>query len=42
MANTMDEKVKYAALVLPDITLLEYEIDFRLKPVQIGDELLCI
>jgi len=35
VANAMDEKVKYAALIVPDITLLEYEIDFRLRPVQI-------
>jgi len=37
VASAMDEKLKYAALVVPGITLLEYEIDFTLKPAHLGD-----
>ncbi len=33
VARTIDEKLKYAAAVLPDVLLLEYEIDFQLREV---------
>lgn len=32
VARRIDERLRYAALVIPDIALLEYELDFRLKP----------
>src|ERR1039458_8226690 len=40
-AKSMDDKLRYAALPVPNVTLLEYEIDFKLRPagllgVQIG------
>jgi len=28
----MDDKLRYAALPVPNVTLLEYEIDFKLRP----------
>jgi len=37
VASAIDEKLKYAALVVSGITLLEYEIAFRLKPAHLGD-----
>jgi hypothetical protein len=37
VATAMDEKLKYAALVVPGITLLEYEIDFKLRPAQLEE-----
>jgi hypothetical protein len=33
----MDEKLKYAALIVSGITLSEYEIDFGLKPAHLED-----
>ena len=33
VARTIDEKLRYAAAVLPDVLLLEYEIDFQLREV---------
>jgi len=32
VAKSMDDKLRYAALPVPNVTLLEYEIDFRLRP----------
>jgi endonuclease len=32
VARTIDEKLRYAASVVPAVTLLEYEIDFRVRP----------
>ena len=31
VAKDMNEKLKYAALLVPNVSLLEYEIDFRLR-----------
>jgi hypothetical protein len=31
VAKDVDEKLRYAALLVPNVSLLEYEIDFRLK-----------
>ena len=31
-AKSMDDKLRYAALPVPNVTLLEYEIDFKLRP----------
>jgi hypothetical protein len=33
VARSIDEKLRYAACVMPNIALLEYEIAFRLKDV---------
>ena len=32
VAKSMDDKSRYAALRVPNVTLLEYEIDFKLRP----------
>ncbi len=31
VAKDVDEKLRYAALLVPNVSLLEYELDFRLK-----------
>jgi RecB family endonuclease NucS len=31
VARTIDEKLRYAASVIPAVTLLEYEVEFRVK-----------
>ena len=33
MARSIDEKLRYAACVMPNVLLLEYEVEFRLKDV---------
>jgi hypothetical protein len=33
VAKSIDEKLRYAACVIPNVTLLEYDIDFRLRSV---------
>jgi RecB family endonuclease NucS len=35
VAKHVNEKLKYATTITPDITLLEYELDFRIKEVSI-------
>lgn len=37
IAKHVDEKLKYAATVTSDITLLEYELDFKIKEVNIDE-----
>jgi hypothetical protein len=37
VASAMDERLKYAALVVPGITLLEYEVEFRLRPAHLAE-----
>jgi hypothetical protein len=32
VAKDMDEKLRFAAVMVPRVSLLEYEVDFRLKP----------
>jgi hypothetical protein len=33
VARSMDEKLRYAAFIVPNVLLLEYEIQFRVRPV---------
>jgi hypothetical protein len=33
VASSIDEKLRYAACVIPDVVLLEYEVEFRLRDV---------
>jgi len=35
VAKDMDEKLRYAALLVPNVSLLEYEVDFRLKTAKL-------
>ncbi len=35
VANQMDEPLKYAASVAPSVTLLEYEVSFKVRPVEL-------
>lgn len=37
VAKNVDEKLKYAASVIPDISLFEYELNFNLRGVKIDD-----
>jgi RecB family endonuclease NucS len=39
VAKDMDEKLRYAALPVPNVSLLEYELDFRLKPAGLTQEI---
>lgn len=32
VAKTIDDKLRYAASVIPNVSLFEYEVEFRLKP----------
>ena len=32
VARAIDEKLRYAACVMPNVELLEYEVEFRLRP----------
>jgi len=34
VASSIDEKLRYAACVIPDVVLLEYEVEFRLRDVE--------
>lgn len=34
VAKDMDEKLKYAAILVPDVSLLKYEVDFRLRAAE--------
>jgi len=40
VAKSVDEKLKYAAFIIPDISLFEYELNFKIREVGIdeGDE----
>ena len=38
VAKDMDEKLQYAALLVPNVSLLEYEVDFRLKTANLKVE----
>lgn len=38
VAKNVDEKLKYAASVIPNIRLLEYELDFKISEVGIDNE----
>ena len=35
VAHQIDEALKYAASVAPSVTLLEYEVSFKVKPVEL-------
>ena len=37
-AKTVDEKLKYAASIIPDLSLFEYELNFKIQEVSIGEE----
>ncbi len=37
IAKRVDEKLKYAASIIPDITLFEYELDFKIREVSINE-----
>lgn len=37
IAKKVDEKLKYAASVIPDITLFEHELDFKIREVSISE-----
>jgi len=37
VAKSVDEKLKYAASIIPDISLFEYELNFNLRGVKIDD-----
>ena len=37
VAKDMDEKLRFAALLVPNVSLLEYEVDFRLKTASLTD-----
>lgn len=36
-AKRRDEKLKYAASIIPDIRLFEYELSFKIRGVNIDD-----
>jgi endonuclease len=36
VAKDMDQKLRYAALLVPSVSLLEYEVDFRLKAADLN------
>jgi len=38
VAKKVDEKLKYAASIIPDISLFEYELNFKIQEVSIGEE----
>lgn len=38
MAKKVDEKLKYASSIIPDISLFEYELNFKIREVSIGEE----
>ena len=38
VAKDIDDKLRYAALLVPNISLLEYEVDFRLKTANLEAE----
>jgi hypothetical protein len=35
VAKDMDQKLQFAALPVPNVSLLEYEIDFRLRATKL-------
>jgi len=37
VAKSVDEKLKYAASIIPDISLFEYELNFKIRGVNIDD-----
>lgn len=37
MAKSVDEKLKYAASIIPDISLFEYELNFKIREVDIDE-----
>ena len=37
VAKKVDEKLKYAASIIPDISLFEYELNFKIQEVGIGE-----
>lgn len=39
VAKSIDERLRYAVCVIPNVALLEYEVDFRLRDVQVALEL---
>lgn len=38
-AKKVDEKLKYASSTIPDISLFEYELNFKIQEVNIGEEM---
>lgn len=38
VAREIDDKLRYAASVIPNVTLLEYEIDFRVRESRLDEE----
>ena len=38
VAKKVDEKLKYAAFIIPDISLVEYELNFKIREVSSGEE----
>jgi hypothetical protein len=38
VAKKVDEKLKYATSIIPDISLFEYELNFKIEEVSIGEE----
>ncbi len=38
VARDMDEKLQFAALPVPNVSLLEYEIDFRLRAARLEQD----
>ena len=36
VAKDIDEKLKYAVSIIPEITLFEYELDFKIRPVSLN------
>jgi hypothetical protein len=38
VAKKVDEKLKYASSIIPDISLFEHELNFKIQEVSIGEE----
>ncbi len=37
VAKNVDKKLKYAASIIPDLGLFEYELNFKIREVSIGE-----
>jgi len=38
VAKKVDENLKYASSIIPDLSLFEYELNFKIREVSIGEE----
>jgi len=38
VAKKVNEKLKYASSIIPDISLFEYELNFKIRAVSISEE----